>query len=158
MSGRYRFASIISTTILPLLPAAVLSTSDCKDDSKPSSNDKKNSIHDVAVYLAPASRTELNAYLRKMGVEGTVDTSRVVVRRSCDRSDSYLYEPLFGERAAFRIKGLIRSESGATVVSDYVLLTSNCLKSLKSSTRLHRDNLPHFIGNGSCFHTYRRAD
>jgi hypothetical protein len=122
MSGRYRFASLIYKTIMPLGPAVVLSTSDCKDDSKPSSHDKKNSIHDVAVYLAPASRTELNAYLRKMGVEGTVDTSRVVVRRSCDKSDSYLYEPLFGERAAFRIKGLIRSESGATVVSYYVFL------------------------------------
>jgi hypothetical protein len=158
MSGRYRFASLISKTILPLVPAVVLSTSDCKHDSKPSSNDKKNSIHDVAVYLAPASRTELNAYLRKMGVEGTVDTSRVVVRRSCDKSDSYLYEPLFGERAAFRIKGLIRSESGATVVSYNVFLTSNFLKSLKSTTRLHCYNLPQFAGSGSRFHTYRRAD
>lgn len=130
MSGRYRFASVISAMILPFVPAVVLSKSDCKDDSNLSSTDKKNSIHDVAVYLAPASRTELNAYLRKMGIEGTVDTSRVVVRRSCNSSDSYLYEPLFGERAAFRIKGLIRSESGATVVSFSDFLLSISLKHL----------------------------
>lgn len=130
MSGKHRFRSFVSATILPLVPAAVFSKSDCNDDLKPSSKDKKDAIHDVAVYLAPASRTELNAYLRKIGVEGTVDTSRVVVRRSCDSSDSYLYEPLFGERAAFRIKGLIRSESGATVVSYRAFPISNFLKFL----------------------------
>lgn len=129
MKGRYRFASLLPTTLLPLVPALLLSKSECKDDSKPSSKDKSNTIHDVAVYLAPASRVELNAYLRKMGVEGAVDTSRVVVRRSCNSSDSYFYEPLFGERAAFRIKGLIKTESGATVVSYYVFLTLNYVTS-----------------------------
>jgi hypothetical protein len=47
----------------------------------------------------------------KLGVSG--DTSRIVIRRSCKLDDSFYYEPIFGEKAAYRLKGIIRSEGGA---------------------------------------------
>ena len=73
--------------------------------------------HDVAMYLTPVSQSELQAHLKKLGIQGDIDTSRVVVRRSCDKDDSYYYEPLFGERAAFRLRGIIKTESGSVAVS-----------------------------------------
>jgi hypothetical protein len=51
--------------------------------------------------------------IEKFGVSG--DTSRIVIRRSCTLDDSFYYEPIFGEKAAYRLKGIIRSEGGAVV-------------------------------------------
>jgi hypothetical protein len=49
----------------------------------------------------------------KFGVSGDVDTSRVIIRRSCALKDSFYYEPIYGEKAAYRLKGIIRTEGGA---------------------------------------------
>lgn len=49
----------------------------------------------------------------KFGVSGDIDTSKIVIRRSCGLEDSFYYEPIFGEKAAYRLKGVIRTESGA---------------------------------------------
>ena len=118
MKGKFRTSSLLITSVISLAPAfLVANRSDCKEDSTLSTSNRKDSSHDVAVYLNAASRSELSAYLRKYGVEGDVDTSRVVVRRSCNSRDSYFYEPLFGERAAFRLKGLVKTESGSIAVS-----------------------------------------
>ena len=120
MNRKFRSSSMLLTSVFSLAPAFLIaSRSECKEDSTASSSNKKDSNHDVAVYLNAASRSELSAYLRKYGVEGDVDTTRVVVRRSCSNRDSYFYEPLFGERAAFRLKGLVKTESGSISVSFY---------------------------------------
>lgn len=36
-----------------------------------------------------------------------------MIRRSCKLNDSFYYEPIFGEKAAYRLKGVVRTESGA---------------------------------------------
>ncbi len=82
------------------------------DDDK-----KKASRHDVALYLTDSSKAALKKYLMSVKDVGDIDVSRVVIRRSCTAKDSFEYEPLFGERAAFRLKGLARTDNGLIVVS-----------------------------------------
>lgn len=87
------------------------------DDDK-----KKTSQHDVALYLTDSSKIALAKHLNQLekGKEiRDIDVSRVILRRSCTAKDSFEYEPLFGERAAFRLKGLARTENGLLVVSAF---------------------------------------
>ena len=86
------------------------------DDDK-----KKDSRHDVALYLTDSSKAALKKYLMSVKDIQDVDVSRVVIRRSCTSKDSFEYEPLFGERAAFRLKGLARTDNGLLVVSTVVV-------------------------------------
>lgn len=118
MRGRFRPASVLCSGILSVVPSVLItSRSHCEKSPEIKLPTKKEQDHDVAVYLTQSSRDELSAYLRKLGVEAEVDTKSVVIRRSCSSRDSYFYEPLFGERSAFRLKGLIKTDSGAIAVS-----------------------------------------
>lgn len=164
MKGKFRSSSLLLSSVLSLAPAyCIANRSDCKEDSIASSSNKKDSSHDIAVYLNTASRSELSAYLRKYGVEGDVDTSRVVVRRSCSSRDSYFYEPLFGERAAFRLKGLVKTESGSIAVSFVCCIIPLVLyiALLFLATVINQLTFLSSIestGCRPCFHTHRRVD
>jgi hypothetical protein len=57
----------------------------------------------------------------KLGVKGDVDAEYIVIRRNCTSKDSYPYEPLFGERAAFRLKAIARTDDGTIAVSRFLL-------------------------------------
>lgn len=117
MVRNFRTSSLIYSSVSAIIPSLLISKyTDCKDDSSRQVIDMKQA-HDVAMYLTPVSQSELQAHLKKLGIQGDIDTSRVVVRRSCDKDDSYYYEPLFGERAAFRLRGIIKTESGSVAVS-----------------------------------------
>ena len=117
MVRNFRTSSLIYSSVSAIIPSLLISKyTDCKDDSSRQVIDLKQA-HDVAMYLTPVSQSELQAHLKKLGIQGDIDTSRVVVRRSCDKDDSYYYEPLFGERAAFRLRGIIKTESGSVAVS-----------------------------------------
>ena len=116
MRCNFRSTSLLCSSAAGLIPALFIARkTDCQAPA--ASAVDSTQIHDVAMYLTAQSKSDLKTSLKNMGIEGDVDTSRVVVRRSCTKDDSYYYEPLFGERAAFRLKGLIRTDNGAVVVS-----------------------------------------
>lgn len=70
----------------------------------------------MAVYLTPESRQNLQKQLTHLGVGATHEVgSRVVVKSSLTPQDVYMYQPLFGERAAFRIKGIVRTNGSDLV-------------------------------------------
>ena len=73
--------------------------------------------HYLAVYLTDESHRNLQAQLAKLGVGATHTAGRrVVVRSRLSVQDDYMYQPLYGERAAFRLKGLIRAGGAADLV------------------------------------------
>ena len=78
----------------------------------------------LCVYLSMESRAHLAEHLHKMGVNTPVNKDLddvrvqgrdVVVKAKLSDIDSYVYSPLYGERAAFRLKTLITTEEGEVV-------------------------------------------
>jgi len=71
----------------------------------------------LAVYLTPESHKNLQAQLDKLEM-GTTHTParRVIVRSRMSGQDEYIYQPLYGERAAFRLKGVVKSEDAGLLV------------------------------------------
>jgi len=77
------------------------------------------------VLLGPESRTILANYLdKKHAIKSPADRVRdeqqalgreVVIKADLCEVDAYIYRPLFGERAAFRLKGLITTAEGDVV-------------------------------------------
>jgi hypothetical protein len=102
-------------------PAAALAVLISTSLAYKTSSCQKKAPQDVAVYLTPASKEALAVHLSSVGVKGEVNPSRVVVKRSCQPKDYYEYEPLFGERVAFRLKGIARTDSGLAVVSRAII-------------------------------------
>ena len=70
----------------------------------------------VAMFLSPDSQAVLGRFLDKQGM-GALKGNRVVIRRLVEDNDSFAYQPLFGERAAFRLKGIVETENGIRSVS-----------------------------------------
>ena len=68
----------------------------------------------LAVYLNTESKATLAALLPKMGVvdKGWSPPDRIVLKNRMDEVDHYVYAPIYGERVAFRLKGIIRCEEG----------------------------------------------
>ena len=87
-------------------------SADTNVNVKPSGKEKEP--HDVSLYLTAQSKETLKKYIGKLEPSriDEFDLSRVVIRRTCTPKDSYEYEPLYGERAAFRLKGIVRTENG----------------------------------------------
>ena len=75
---------------------------------------------------------------------------KLTTYRSCNDDDSYNYEPKFGEKAAFRLKGIIRSDSGAIVVRYSTLNIS--LMSFYLSLFTYLDDLSHRLSY--CSHLF----
>ena len=71
----------------------------------------------LSVYLSPASKTLLSSHLKdKLGVSPIdLHDGRVVIKGKLDAVDSYIYSPLYGERTAFRLKGMIKTKEGDIV-------------------------------------------
>ncbi len=68
----------------------------------------------IGVYLKPESKKLIAEFLRKRGLGGkTVDY--VAMYSAAEENDSYIFRPLFGERAAFRLTGLLTLEDGTMV-------------------------------------------
>ena len=89
-------------------------------------NMAKKEDEDLCVYLPPESRTLLSRHMdTKLGIkvpvvdQDGVDVHalgrEVVLKPKLNESDAYIYRPLFGERAAFRLKGLITTSQGDVV-------------------------------------------
>lgn len=74
----------------------------------------------VVISLSPQSRDNLKEYLQMNKYEG-IKGSYVVINKGLTKGDIYQYEPLFGERAAFRLKGVIQSSKKSAAVR-YIIL------------------------------------
>ena len=60
----------------------------------------------IAVYLNEESIRYLKVKLKKLGY-GDYNGNMVVIKSDAKKIDNYIFEPLFGDRVAFRIKGIV---------------------------------------------------
>ena len=67
----------------------------------------------LSVYLNTESKATLEALLPKIGVMGEdiVPPQRVVLKSRMDEVD-HVYSPIYGERVAFRLQGVVRCKEG----------------------------------------------
>lgn len=79
------------------------------DTNTVSNNPPHNDV--IAVYLTSQSKEALSKYLYKKGLP-TYSGKYVVIKNNASKDDSYVYEPLYGERAAFRLKGFVKTSDG----------------------------------------------
>ena len=108
MSRLYRNAWLAS------LPSIVLSAvckksaygDDAAKPAAPQPDEAKKSPDAIAVYLNEESIRYLKVKLKKMGYGG-YNGNMVVIKSDANRIDNYIFEPLFGDRVAFRIKGIV---------------------------------------------------
>ena len=71
----------------------------------------------LALYLSTESHKNLQAQLVKLGIGATHTAGhRVILRSRMTERDDYIYQPLYGERAAFRLKGVVKSEDSGVLV------------------------------------------
>jgi hypothetical protein len=68
----------------------------------------------LGVYLNTESKATLAALLPKMGVvDGDfLPPQRIVLKSRIDEVDHYVYSPIYGERVAFRLQGVVRCKEG----------------------------------------------
>lgn len=107
---------------LILVGAPIISTSISNSKCDISDGDDKKVTDDsptVSLYLNKSSISKLKEYIQKLDPSiKQVDVSQVIIRHSCaKKEDCYEYEPMFGERAAFRLKGFARTDAGLIAVS-----------------------------------------
>ena len=89
-----------------------------KDSAQAQTDKKMYNEGMLAVHLTDESKASLTSYLKKRGVlDGAwVPPSSVTLKSRMDTIDHYVYSPMYGERVAFRLKGLLKSSDGADIV------------------------------------------
>lgn len=93
------------------LPTLTSATENEQSHQKPNEN--------IGVYLKPESKKLLADYLSKRGINGKEPT-HVCVARNATPEEAFVYKPLFGQRAAFRVKGIIDGDGKGTAVTGRV--------------------------------------
>lgn len=83
--------------------------------SSPCDSSKEKEWRYLSIYLTKESQKNLQTHLQKVGINDT-PSNRVVIRSSMTDRDVYMYKPLYGERAAFRLKGIIKTEGTGWIV------------------------------------------
>ncbi|RYH17257.1 hypothetical protein EON65_28835 [archaeon] len=76
--------------------------------------DKKSTNEVIAVYLTAQSKNILNKTLETRGFSDP-QVNFVSINSVAKKDDVYVYEPLFGTRAAFRLKGIVKLDDGRAV-------------------------------------------
>eukprot|EP01031_Cornospumella_fuschlensis_P022263 gene22263-27225_t len=76
--------------------------------------EKKTPNEVIAVYLTPQSKDLLKKTLEARGFPDP-QTSLVSINSVAKKDDVYVYQPLFGTRAAFRLKGIVKLDDGRAV-------------------------------------------
>jgi intermembrane space import and assembly protein 40 len=75
---------------------------------------KRNEQELIGVYLKPDSIALLEKFLKSRGIQNR-SAEFVALHPSASPETAYVYRPLFGERVAFRLKGIIHLPDGRTV-------------------------------------------
>jgi hypothetical protein len=63
----------------------------------------------VGAYLSPQALDDLKAQLPSRLGLGNIDTKLVVLKRAANSEEDFIYSALYGQTAAFRLKGVIKS-------------------------------------------------
>ena len=71
----------------------------------------------ISFCLSEDSQTKLKEYLNKYKSNSIHGRLVIIKKLTNDEASQYTYEPIFGEKAAFRLKGIATSSSGLTTVS-----------------------------------------
>lgn len=94
------------------LPIAAVALTMCEDKSSASKNNK--GPESISLYLKPESKEILAKYLADRGI-ASKEPQIVCFSRNASADHQYIYKPLYGQRAAFRLKGLVTTDAGAVV-------------------------------------------
>jgi len=94
---------------LPIIAAALTM---CEDKSSTNKNNK--GTENISLYLKPESKEILAKYLADRGIAGK-EPQIVCFSRNASADHQYIYKPLYGQRAAFRLKGLVTTDTGVVV-------------------------------------------
>lgn len=69
----------------------------------------------IGVYLKPESNVLLRDYLSGRGLKD-YETPFICIVRNASPQETFVYKPLYGQRAAFRLKGFLHSDVGTVGV------------------------------------------
>ena len=94
----------------------------CSNDNNTSLPLPSPSPSVIALYLTPKSKSSIEAYLSGVGYKG-YSADYVVIKRltriSMD-TDVARYQQYYGDKAAFRLKGVIKTDNGLVVVTSLI--------------------------------------
>ena len=87
--------------------AATLASAVCLSTSSSSDGRRRNARHDeyIGVFLKPESREILSRRLAALGLKD-YEAEVAILNEDPTFDDIFTYEPLFGEKAAFRLTGI----------------------------------------------------
>lgn len=103
-----------------------------------SSSDVEN--HSFCLYLNKDSQKSVKEFLKSVGLHN-YEGDNVVIKRSLIHDDSYVYETLYGKRAAFRLKGMIKTENGLTGIGKVSIMSGELVDpAYSTSFPLHRSD------------------
>lgn len=94
----------LATVVIPTTISAAV----CEQQSADQQSDS------IAVYLKPDSKALVEKFLKSRGISHS-PADHVCVNASATKASKYVFEPIFGERAAFRLKGLLTLADGRVV-------------------------------------------
>jgi hypothetical protein len=100
--------TILSRSVGTFVALGTSSLSFCNSAS--SSND-----HDtIAIFLKPESKKLVESYLKSKGIADP-HVDYICINGKASKASRYVFEPLYSERTAFRLKGLLKLEDGRIV-------------------------------------------
>lgn len=105
----------VSRSLLPQAICLVSATAFVTNQqySKVSCHSEKDSL---SIYITPESRKSLDKYFEKKGIKHNSEgLTKICVGNSLTKADIEVYEPLLGENAVFRLKGLLHTKEGDIV-------------------------------------------
>jgi len=102
-ASSWRFLGV--ATALPLAAALTI----CEEKRA-----SKEKTENISLYLKPESKAILAKFLADRGIEGK-EPQFVCFSRNASKDHTYVYKPLYGQRAAFRLKGLVQTDNGIVV-------------------------------------------
>ena len=108
MKAFHRFLGVTSSSFIV---ASKLSL--CQNSSN---SEKKENVYVLAV-ISKQSQDNLKEYLEMNGYKGYKGSTVVINKVKDDKFGYFEYEPLFNERAAFRLKGIVKAKSGEIAVN-----------------------------------------
>ena len=102
-----------SKTLFSVAASLTLAVALTVCDDKSSFKNSKGP-ENISLYLKPESKEILAKYLADRGIAGK-EPQIVCFSRNASADHQYIYKPLYGQRAAFRLKGLVTTDTGVVV-------------------------------------------
>lgn len=126
----------VSALVSQLSLSHCSATANTSSDSTPSISNSKSTNNDkefVAVFFTKQSKEFMKAQLEQLGVKDAT-VSYACINSNSKPEDSYVFKPLFGDRAAFRLKGNTIAHSNRYNLTVLIIVSAtNILLYLKSS-------------------------